>query len=99
MREAVPYWSVFQYGKQIVPKNKTGLLWIPLPGVDRNERGDFFQISRKGNPILFKKEGGGIRPLRVGKESVYIPKKFHLVEITRDVANSLGRLYRVSVSR
>lgn len=88
----VPYWSVFQTGKLIRGRP---LLWIPLPGTDPNERGDFFQTSKKGNLLLFKKEGKEITPLRVAKEQVYIPKKFHLVEICKDVAGTLGQLYKL----
>jgi hypothetical protein len=95
-RHAVPYWRVFQYGAIIT--GKRGLLWIPLPGVSPNERGDFFQTSRKGNLLLFKKVGKGIIPLRVGKESVRIPKKFHLVEIVRAEAKTFGALYRVEMA-
>src|SRR5262245_29033546 len=62
VRHSVPYWKVFQTGKTIRGKP---LLWIPLPGVDPNEQGDFFQTSKKGNLILFKKEGKDISPLRV----------------------------------
>jgi hypothetical protein len=95
VKHDVPYWSVFQSGKLIQGKP---LLWIPLPGVDPSERGDFFQKSKQGNPILFKRTGkgsDGITPLRVGKPSVYIPKKFHLVEICKDVAGTLGQLYKL----
>lgn len=89
---SVPYWSVFQSGKLI---RGQPLLWIPLPGVDPSERGDFFQTSKKGNLLLFKREGREITPVRVGKESVNIPKKFHLVEICKDVAGTLGQLYKL----
>jgi hypothetical protein len=92
VKHEVPYWSVFQTGKLIRGKP---LLWIPLPGVDPNERGDFFQTSKKGNLLLFKRDGRDITPLRVAKEEVYIPKKFHLVEICRDVAGTLGQLYKL----
>jgi hypothetical protein len=92
IKHDVPYWSVFQTGKLIRGKP---LLWIPLPGVDPNERGDFFQTSKKGNLLLFKREGREITPLRVAKEEVYIPKKFHLVEICKDVADTLGQLYKL----
>jgi hypothetical protein len=94
VRESQPFWQVFQYGKVIRGRP---LLWIPLPGVSPEARGDFFQTSRRGNLLLFKKEsGGGITPLRVAKESVTIPKKFHLVEIVREVSQRMGQLYKVT---
>jgi hypothetical protein len=92
VKHEVSYWSVFQTGKLIRGKP---LLWVPLPGVDPSERGDFFQTSKKGNLLLFKREADGITPLRVGKSQVYIPKKFHLVEICKDVAGTLGQLYKL----
>lgn len=92
VKHEVPYWSIFQTGKLIQGRP---LLWIPLPGVDPSERGDFFQTSKKGNLLLFKREGNEITPLRVGKPSVNIPKKFHLVEICKDVAGTLGQLYKL----
>lgn len=95
-RHAVPYWRVFQFGAVIKGRP---LLWIPLPGVDPGERGDFFATSKKGNLLLFKKEGRDIRPLRVAKESVRIPKKFHLVEIIVAESKTLGALFRLEVSK
>lgn len=91
LRHRVPYFMVHQRGATI--KGRRGLLWIPLPGVDRSERGDFFQRSRRGNLLLFKKEGRGIRPLRVGKESVRIPKRFRVLEIAREVAGLIKSFY------
>jgi hypothetical protein len=96
-RHAVPYWRVFQYGALIQAKSG-GLLWIPLPGVSRDERGDFFQTSKKGNRLLFKKVGKEIVPLRVGKEEVTIPKKFHLIEIVRAESQTLGALFRLEMA-
>ena len=95
LRQAVSYWKVFQYGATI---HGRPLLWIPLPGVSPTERGDFFATSKKGNLLLFKKTGKEITPLRVGKESVRIPKKFHLVEIMRAEAKTFGALYRVEMA-
>jgi hypothetical protein len=93
LRQSQPHWQVFQFGAII--KAKKNLLWIPLPGVSPTERGDFFGTSKKGNRLLFRKDGPKqITPLRVGKESVRIPKKFHLVEIARAEAKTFGALYR-----
>jgi hypothetical protein len=91
IRHDVPYFNVFEFGAIIHGKP---LLWIPLPGVDPDERGDFFQTSRKGNLLLFKKSGSKeIVPLRVAKESVTIPKKFRIREIARLAAGRLGSLF------
>ena len=80
----IPYFMVHQRGALIRGRP---LLWIPLPGVDPDERGDFFGFSRRGNLLLFKKLGAGnLRPLRVAKESVRIPKRFHVIETIQDVA-------------
>lgn len=92
----VPYFRVFQNGAVI---HGRPLLWIPLPGTDPGERGDFFQTSRKGNLLLFKKSGKEITPLRVAKGSVRIPKKFHIIEIARDVSKKLGALYRANFAQ
>jgi hypothetical protein len=77
----IPYFWVHQEGAQINAR-AGGLMWIPLPGVNPNQQfaNTFFQTSRKGNPILFQKVGKSIRPLRVGKESVFIPKRFRVKE-------------------
>ena len=94
---AVPYWTVFQKGKVIRGKP---LLLIPLPGVDPDERGDFFQTSRKGNLLLFKKVGKkDIQPLRVAKKSVRIPKKFHLLEIIKAESKTMGALFKLEMAK
>lgn len=96
-RHAVPYWRVHQFGAVI--SGKRGLLWIPLPGHDENERGDFFATSKKGNRLLFRREGKEIIPIRVGKESVRIPKRFHLVEIIVAQSKTLGALFRLEMTQ
>lgn len=94
----VPYFSVFQYGKVIYGKP---LLWIPLSfatdakGVlARNYPGGLFRVDRKAPgkaPLLLSYSTK--EPKYFGKESVTIPKKFHVVEIIRDVARKLPTLY------
>ena len=46
---------------------------------------------------MFKKEGKGIKPLRVAEESVRIPKRFHLVEIARAESKTLGALFKLKM--
>jgi len=95
-KHAVSYWRVHQFGAVIT--GKRGLLWIPLPGHDAGERGDFFATSKKGNRLLFRREGKEIVPIRVGKESVRIPKRFHLVEIIVAESKTLGALFRLELA-
>lgn len=105
VRHAVPYWSVFQYGKEIQGKP---LLWIPMSfasdaqGVRaRDFPGRLFRVDRiaGGAPLLLTAD---TRPAEVkyfGKESVTIPKKFHLVEIARDESRNLGQFYKHEMAR
>ena len=90
----VPYFSVFQYGAVIKGKP---LLWIPLSfaadakGVlARNFPGGLFYVdrSKKGKaPLLLSRQSR--EPKYFGKESVTIPKKFHVIEIIRDVSKNV----------
>lgn len=95
---AVPYWRVFQYGAIIRGKP---LLWIPLSfakdaqGIRaRDFPGKLFRVDRKGGkaPLLLSSADG--QPKYFGKESVRIPKKFHIVEIVRDGARHLKEFYK-----
>lgn len=96
--QAVPYWTVFQNGQVIHGKP---LLWIPLDfaadakGVlARNYSGRLFRVDRKsGKAPLLLAAGNPAQPKYFGKESVTIPKKFHLTEIARQVARRIGELY------
>lgn len=103
IREAVPYWRVFQYGAVIQGKP---LLWIPLSfateaqGVRaRDFPGRLFRVDRKsgGAPLLLSADDG--EPKYHGQESVRIPKKFHLIEIARAEAKTYGELYRVEMRK
>lgn len=96
--EAVPYWRVFQNGAVI---HGRPLLWIPLSfakdaqGVNaRDYPGRLFRVDRKngGAPLLMA-AGKPAQPKYFGKESVTIPKKFHLVEIVREGAKRLKEFY------
>jgi hypothetical protein len=100
--EDVPYWRVFQFGATIAGKP---MLWIPLSDTDakgvfaRDYPGGLFHVTRKsdGLELLGSKAAaadGDKRPMRYfGKESVTIPKKFHLIEIAQDVARKLRAYY------
>lgn len=96
--EAVPYWRVFQFGAVIHGKP---LLWIPLSfakdalGIRaRDYPGKLFRVNRRsGAAPLLLKAGKPAEPKYFGKESVKIPKKFHLVEIIREGARNLRKFY------
>lgn len=102
LREAVPYWRVFQYGAIIKGKP---LLWIPLsfagitPGTRaRDFPGRLFRVDRKGGGAPLLLSATDKKPKYFGAESVRIPKKFHLVEIARAEAKTFGALYRVEMA-
>jgi len=92
------YWRVFQYGATIHGKP---LLWIPLSfatdaqGISaKNYGGPLFRVDRKDGKVpLLMAPGKPAQAKYFGKESVTIPKKFHLVEITRGVAKHMKDLY------
>lgn len=93
----VPYWTIFQFGGVI---NGKPLLWIPLSfagdakGVmARDFPGGLFRVDRKngGAPLLLSRADR--RPKYFGKASVTIPKKFHILEIGREVARQLREIY------
>lgn len=101
----VSYWTVFQFGKVIQGRP---LLWIPLPWATdargiraRDYPGQLFRVDRVGrSPLLMTKQPGGAAQAKYsGHESVTIPKKFHLIEIARRVARSMGRLYNANFKR
>jgi hypothetical protein len=97
LSHAVPYFMVFQRGKVIRGKP---LLWIPLSfATDAQGRrardfpGGLFRVNRAGKaPLLLSFRDK--RPKYFGKTKVTIPKKFHVIEIARDVARSFRGLYR-----
>jgi hypothetical protein len=95
--EPVPYWHVFQFGAVIRGKP---LLWIPLSFASdaqgiraRDFPGKLFRVDRKagGAPLLLS--ASDKQPKYSGHESVTIPKKFHLIEIGRDVAKKIRDFY------
>lgn len=99
---AVPYWTVFQYGKVIYGKP---LLWIPLSfasdalGVSaRDYPGQLFRVDRRaGAPLLMS--GKPAEAKYFGKESVTIPKKFNLIEIVERISKDIPRNYRSNFAK
>lgn len=91
------YWRVFEYGATIHGKP---LLWIPLsfadvpPGTYARDYGPLFRVDRKngGAPLLLSPIDR--KPKYFGKESVTIPKKFHLREIAERAVRRLPLLWR-----
>lgn len=95
----IPYWRIFEFGGTVKGKP---LLWIPLSfsdavGIKARDYGPLFRVDRKiGAPLLFSitdKE-----PKYSGHESVFIPKKFHILSIARDVAGRLADFYREALN-
>lgn len=97
--EDVPYWTVFEFSATI---HGRPLLWIPLSfaadaqGVRaRDYPLPLFRVNRAGKaPLLMTKGADGKAQAKYfGKESVFIPKKFHLREIIRKVASGMRARY------
>jgi hypothetical protein len=102
IRHSVPYFKVFQFGATIRGKP---MLWIPLSFSDavgiraRDYPGPLFRVDRKdgGAPLLFSARDR--KPKYFGKTSVRIPKKFHILEIGRDVARKFKEFYSAQWKR
>ena len=98
----VRYWRVFQYGATIRGKP---MLWIPLSfAIDalgrraRDFPGGLFRVDRAGKaPLLLS--SGSRQPKYFGKTQVRIPKKFRLLEITRQEQRRLGIYFREAMRR
>lgn len=92
----VPYFMVHQRGALIRGKP---LLAIPLSfakdaqGVmARDFPGGLFRVDRRsGAPLLLSFRDK--KPKYFLRESVRVPKRFHVVEILRDVVNSIREIY------
>lgn len=93
---AVRYWIVFEEGRVIRGRP---LLWIPLRGTQaeqlgvraREFPGKLFRVNRVGKaPLLMNSDG----PQYFGKESVRIPKKWHLRSIVKQTSRKMGQFYR-----
>jgi hypothetical protein len=94
----VGYWIVFQEGRVI---HGRPLLWIPLEfakdaqGVRaRDYPGRFFRVDRKSGraPLLLSAATG--QPKYFGKRFVRIPKKFKVLEISRELARKMDAFYK-----
>jgi hypothetical protein len=96
----VVYWPVFEYGKTIEAKNPSGYMWLPFRGAEGTDvwprvygSENLFRItSKSGLPMLLDRETK--EPKYFGKESVTIPKKFHLHEIMRDEAKKAKAAFK-----
>jgi hypothetical protein len=91
---SVFFWKVFEFGAKIFGRP---LLWIPLSfardvtGRARDYPGKLFRVNRLGKaPLLMSDDG----PKYFGKESVTIPKKWHLRQIVKDVSREMKDYYR-----
>lgn len=99
---SVPYWKIFQFGGVIKGKP---MLWIPLSfaadaqGIRaRDYPGDLFKVERPGKaPLLLG--GRPATPKYFGKESVTMPKKFRLVEISKEESRKMGTVYRAQLKK
>lgn len=98
---SVRYWKVFEEGRVIHGKP---LLWIPLSfseaghlGVRaRDFPGKLFRVDRKGKAPLLMSDNG---PEYFGKESVRIPRKWHLRDIVKRVARNMRKYYKEASRR
>jgi hypothetical protein len=98
LSQAVPYWTVFQFGAVI---HGRPLLWIPMKegGPRASEFGGrLFRVDRKGGgaPLLLSADTKTVE--YHGQTQVTIPKKFHLIEIAQAEAKTLGALFRVEMA-
>lgn len=90
----IPFFMIHQKGGLIRGKP---LLWIPLSftGIKnvwaRDFPGKLFRVDRAAGPPLLVSPDQG--PRYFGISEVKIGKKFHIVEIARDVAKQLGKFY------
>lgn len=95
IRQAVPYWGVFQFGAVIHGKP---LLWIPFDDNKGPFPGRLFFVQPKsgGAPLMISADDK--QPKLHGHEQVTIPKKFHLIEIAQAEAKTLGALFKVEMT-
>ena len=89
-------WRTFQTGKVVHGKP---LLWIPLSFSDakgtraEDYPGELVRVDRGGGKAPLLISASDREPKYFGKESVTIPKKFHLIEIAQDVGKGLADRY------
>jgi hypothetical protein len=98
----VPYFNIFELGGTIRGKP---MLWIPLSfatdaiGIRaRDYPGGLFRVDRKagGAPLLLSIKDK--QPKYFGKESVRMPKKFHIRRIVREEAGQIGKRFRENIN-
>lgn len=96
----IPYWRVFEFGAVIKGKP---LLWIPLSFASdaqgimaRDYPAPLFRVNRKVGAPLLLTPGKPAQPKYFGIDQVTIPKKFHLHEISTNVAKTLQDKYRAN---
>lgn len=103
----IPYFNVFERGAIIRGKPLLWIplpgsaaesaVWSEGEGTGIRARdfpGRLFRVDRKrdGLPLLLTWTKPAV-PMYFGKESVTIPKKFHIIEIARDVANRMRETF------
>lgn len=94
----VPYFDVHQEGRTIRGRP---LLWIPLSytGVTvraRDYQNPLVRVDRKSGAAPLLLDVVDKRPVYVGLRSVKIPKRFHVVEIIREVAKTIPQRFAVA---
>jgi hypothetical protein len=97
----VKYWVVFEEGRTIRGRP---LLWIPLSfgqaAADNIRARDYpkplFRVDRPGRAPLLLDDSG---PQYFGKESVTIPRKWHLRDIVKRIARNMGQYYKEAFRR
>ena len=95
-------WRTFQTGKVVHGKP---LLWIPLSFSDaantraKDYPGELVRVDRAGGKAPLLISTSDHQPKYFGKESVTIPKKFHLIEIAQDVGRGLADRYSTNFER
>lgn len=96
-----PHWRIFEEGRVL---QGHPLLWIPFSDSDAVGKkhsqypGGLIQItSRRGLPLLISLRDH--KPKYFGKQSVTIPKKFHLTEIAQTIGAKIGDKFAAAYRR
>lgn len=95
-------WRTFQTGKVVHGKP---LLWLPLSFSDaaktrvKDYPGELVRVDRAGGKAPLLVSTSDHQPKYFGKESVTIPKKFHLIEIAQQVGRGLADRYIKNFAR
>lgn len=95
--------GIFEFGGVIHGKP---MLWIPLSytGIkirarEYGRRYGLFRVIRKRDRLPLLLSMRDRKPKYFGKESVRIPRKFHIRDITAKVANRMTTFYRKALAR